>query len=317
MTDPCAFDPFPTTALAHDPLTQIVGLLRPSTTYSKLVEGHGRWRVPRIGIDRPFFCAVLEGACSFRLEDGEPVELRAGDFALVPSLVNDFTNTSLVPPPPGIDTWPVELAPGHYRLGEPGDPVTIRMVVGHCDFGSDDTQLLLSLLPRFVHVRGEPRLTTLVELVNGEARARRPGREVVMARLIEVLLIEALRTTSGPSAPPGLLRGLADERLSVALRAIHADPVHGWTIDELARVSALSRSSFHDRFRREVGLAPMEYLTAWRMALAKDLLRRERIGVAQVAARVGYTSASTFSTAFTRHVGQPPIVFAKGMPEPV
>ena len=81
---------------------------------------------------------------------------------------------------------------------------------------------------------------------------------------------------------------------------------------ELARTAALSRSAFFERFTRTVGLAPMEYLLAWRMAVAKDLLRRHEFGVAEVAERVGYGSASTFSTAFSRHVGQPPSRYARG-----
>ena len=185
------------------------------------------------------------------------------------------------------------------------------MLVGHCAFVADDAKLLVSLLPRLVHVRGHPRLTTLVELVNGETRADRPGREVVLARLLEVLLIEALRTTAGPTASPGLLRGLADDRLAVTLRHMHDRPTHAWSVAELARDAALSRSTFFERFRQEIGVTPMEYLLGWRMALAKDLLRREKVGVAQVAERVGYSSASTFSVAFARFVGTPPMVYAR------
>ena len=84
-----------------------------------------------------------------------------------------------------------------------------------------------------------------------------------------------------------------------------------WTVAELARTAGLSRSSFFDRFTRTVGLPPMEYLLAWRMAVAKDLLRRQDLGIDEVAERVGYGSASTFSTAFSRYVGQPPRRYAR------
>jgi transcriptional regulator GlxA family with amidase domain len=208
-----------------------------------------------------------------------------------------------------------ELSPGVFRLGRPSDPPNVRMLVGHCAFGSDDAQLLVSLLPQLVHVRGDRRLTTLVELVNDEIRAARPGREVVLAHLLEVLLIEALRSTTGSAAPPGLLRGLCDNRLAVALREMHKRPGQSWTVVDLAKKATLSRSTFFDRFRREVGVAPMEYLLGWRMALAKDLLRRERVGVAQIAERVGYSSASTFSVAFARHVGTPPAHYARAAPQ--
>ena len=134
---------------------------------------------------------------------------------------------------------------------------------------------------------------------------------MVLAHLLEVLLIEAFRSTTGPSAAPGLLRGLADERLAAALRRIHAEPMRSWTIDALAKEAALSRSTFFDRFRQEVGVAPMEYLFGWRMAIAKDLLRGGGVTIGEVAQRVGYSSSSTFSVAFTRQMGTPPTVYAR------
>jgi transcriptional regulator GlxA family with amidase domain len=178
-------------------------------------------------------------------------------------------------------------------------------------FDSPDAALLVSLLPALLHVRGVERLSVLVQLVAEESRQRRSGRELVLTRLVEVLLIEALRSTSGEDAPPGLLRGLADARLAPALRQMHAKLARPWTVAQLARTAALSRSAFFERFSRSVGLAPMEYLLAWRMSVAKDLLRRRELGLAEVAARVGYGSASTFSTAFSRHVGQPPGRYAR------
>ena len=132
-----------------------------------------------------------------------------------------------------------------------------------------------------------------------------------MAHLLEVLFIEALRSTAVTRASAGLLRGLADERLAVAIRRMHESPTRSWTVAQLAKEAALSRSAFFERFRRAVGVAPMEYLLAWRMALAKNLLRRKEGGMAEVAERVGYSSASTFSVAFTRHVGLPPTRYAR------
>ena len=88
-------------------------------------------------------------------------------------------------------------------------------------------------------------------------------------------------------------------------------PTHDWSVAELAKEAALSRSTFFERFGRTVGVAPMEYLLAWRMALAKDLLRRNAGGVAEIAERVGYRSASTFSAAFSRHVGRSPTQYAR------
>jgi AraC-like DNA-binding protein len=87
---------------------------------------------------------------------------------------------------------------------------------------------------------------------------------------------------------------------------MHESPTTAWTVAQLAKESALSRSAFFERFNRAVGVAPMEYLLAWRMAVAKNLLRQSDIGIAEVAQRVGYSSASTFTVAFARHVGVTP-----------
>jgi len=296
-----------------DPLAQVVGLLQPSASFSKLVIASGAWSVRRSADGRPFYCAVLEGSCRLSIAGRESIRLDEGDFVLVPAAY-DVATSSLEPPPVGGEPQQVEITPGVIRLGCPDDAPNIRMLVGHFALVADDARLMVSLLPQLLHVHGQDRLTTLVEQVNGETRASRPGRDVVLARLLEVLLIEALRSTTGPAAPPGLLRGLADNHLAVALRRMHEAPAHGWTVAELAREAALSRSTFFERFRREVGVSPIEYLQAWRMALAKDLLRRNRLGVARVAETVGYGSASTFSVAFARHVGMPPRQYAREHP---
>ncbi len=294
-----------------DPLAEVVALLQPGARHSKLVHGASPWRVRRSDFGEPFYCVVLEGGCRIAVDGHDPLELDAGDFALIPVAWN-VTLASLVEPPPGEHTAaPKPLGHGEFRIGPPDGAVDLRMVAGHCSFGSTDASLLVSLLPKFVHVRGEQRLATLVQLVRDETRATRPAREVVLARLLEVLLIEALRSSAGTNAPPGLVRGLADARLAVAIRGMHEHPRRPWTVAELAKEAALSRSTFFERFQREVGVAPMEYLLAWRMALAKDLLRRNAGRMAEIAERVGYSSASTFSVAFTRHVGRPPTQYAR------
>jgi AraC-like DNA-binding protein len=294
-----------------DPLTEVVGLLQPGARYSKVVAAAGSWRVRRVDAGLPFYAVVLEGACQLTVDGQAPLLLQAGDFVLVPA-AQPFTNSSVEPPGPDVpDTLPTLLPDGTYRVGETSDPPDVRMLVGHCSFGSPDAALLVSLLPRLVHVRGEPRLTALVQLVVDETRAQRPARDEVLVRLLEALLIEALRSTQGMATSPGLVRGLADARLAAALRGVHEQPAHAWTVASLAKEAALSRSAFFERFSRAVGMAPMSYLLAWRMALARRLLRDDALGVADVAERVGYSSASTFSVAFTRHVGQPPARYAR------
>ena len=293
-----------------DPLAEVVALLQPAARFSKFVLGASPWRIRRSDAGQPFYCVILEGGCRLAIDGHEPIELLSGDFALIPAAYG-VAMSSLQPPPEGVESAPpVAIGNGEFRIGPAGAAIDARMMAGHCSFGSPDAALLVSLLPQFVHVRGEERLATLVQLVRDESRAQRPAREVVLSRLLEVLLIEALRS-AGTDASPGLVRGLADSRLAAAIRGMHERPTHPWTVPELAKEAALSRSTFFERFNRAIGVSPMQYLLTWRMALAKDLLRRREGRVSDIAERVGYSSASTFSVAFTRHVGQPPTHYAR------
>lgn len=293
-----------------DPLAEIVTFLQPAARFSKLVECAGAWRIHRQGVGEPFFCAVLDGRCRVRV-DGQPAMLlQAGDFVLVPAM-HDLVNESVDEPAGRSVTVPTEVGEGRFRVGRQDGPADLRMRIGHCKFGSPDAALLVPLLPQVVVARGEPRLVTLMHLVGDETRAQRPARELVLERLLEVLLIEAMRCGTQTAAGPGLSRALADTRLSAALCALHARPEHPWTVAELAAQASMSRSAFFARFSRTVGLAPMAYLLVWRMALAKRLLRARELGMDQVAERVGYGSASTFSVAFARHAGMPPARYAR------
>ena len=294
-----------------DPLSEVIALLQPRTVFSKRISGAGRWAVRYSDFGQPSFCAVLEGRCRLAVDGERPLTLEAGDFVLLPATPG-FTMSGFEPvKPERIDPKVTRSPTGEVRHGTRGGRPDVRMLGGYFIFQSPDASLLVSLLPAVIHVRGVPRLSVLVRLVGDESNEQRSGRDLVLTRLVEVLLIEALRSTSGEDAPPGLLRGLADARLAPAIRQMHGQLARSWTVAELAKSAALSRSAFFDRFTRTVGLPPMEYLLAWRMAVAKDLLRREDVGLDEVAERVGYSSASTFSTAFSRHVGRPPGRYAR------
>jgi AraC-like DNA-binding protein len=295
----------------NDPLSEIIALLQPRTVFAKRISGAGRWGVRYAEFGQPSFCAVLEGSCRLAVDGQRALTLEAGDFILLPATPG-FTMSGFEPVrPERIDPKVTPSPTGEVRHGTRGGRPDVRLLGGYFVFDAPDAALMVSLLPALVHVRGVERLSVLVRLVGDESTAHRSGRDLVLTRLVEVLLIEALRSTSGDDAPPGLLRGLADARLAAAIRQMHAQLARSWTVPELAKAAALSRSTFFERFTRTVGLPPMEYLLALRMAVARDLLRRHDHGIAEVAERVGYGSASTFSTAFNRHVGQPPGRYAR------
>lgn len=240
------------------------------------------------------------------------LKLKQNDFILIPA-AHWFTMASIDPGSDGGSGDPLAVTKlgDETRHGDPAGLPNMRTLVGRLAFGSPDAALLVALLPRLIHVRGQKRLATIVQLIRSEAQENRPAREMVLERLLQVLLIEAIRSASDNMTSPGLLRGLADARLAVAIRRMHEEPGRDWTVEQFANEAALSRSVFFDRFRNEVGVSPMEYLLSWRMALAKNLLRRREGGIKQIAERVGYGSASAFSVAFTRFVGMPPTRYAR------
>ncbi|MEX6508145.1 AraC family transcriptional regulator [Jiella sp. M17.18] len=295
-----------------DPLTEIVQLLQPSADFSKLVTARGVWRVHRTERGRPFYCVLLSGTARLDIDGADPRALEAGDFILIPEAQNFAMSSASLPPDAPRTTDPVRQPDGTFRLGSDDAPEPARLLVGYCVFGAPDSTLLLSLLPRVIHIRGVDRLTTLVEFIGEETARRQPGREAIVARLLEVLLIEALRATHDGSQASGLLRGLADERLSCALHRMHENTARSWTVDELAKEAGLSRTVFFERFRNTVGVAPMEHLTSWRMAIAKRLLGEHR-RVEEVAEDVGYGSSAAFATAFRRRFGVSPAQFSRGL----
>lgn len=292
-----------------DPVAEVVLLLKPMPSIAKQVSGAGQWLVERTELGSPFYCAVVEGDCVMMIAGRQPMLLSAGDFVLVPETFS-FTMRSVVPPPRSALAQRLETSPGVFRLGDPDAEAEMRAMVGHCTFGSDDRMLLVSLLPEVVHVRGEDRLMALVQMINEETGASRTAREIVLSHLLEVLFIEALRSTGSTQAPPGLLRGMADPQLAPILRRIHEDPARNISVDSLAKEAAMSRSTFYTRFQREIGMTPMDYVTRWRMALAKQMLRK-KVATAEIAQRVGYGSASAFSVAFSRHVGRSPGAYSR------
>lgn len=314
---PSSFEagPQPPFADTSDPLAAIISLLRPQTVLSKIVSGAGKWSIRKPRYEDPAFCLLLDGSCFLDLDGVGALELSEGDFVLLPETPG-FTLAS------DLKISPELVAFDHSRetrYGAESEPATMRMLGGYFHFDRTHAQLLVKLLPSVVHIRreepGATRLRSIVELIGEEADAHRPGRVLILERLVQVLLVEALRFRPASVAreEQGLLAGLSDPALARTLRQIHIDVTRRWTVEQLARTAGMSRATFAERFARKVGMPPMQYLLEWRVALAKDMLRRERPSLAEVAEKIGYQSASAFSTAFTRVTGRSPSEFARSI----
>jgi AraC-like DNA-binding protein len=303
-----------------DALTDVIKLLRPATVLLGSMSARGRWGVRVPEQPGPTFYFVTQGRCWFRTNDAEPVELQEGAYILSAKPFSD----SFLSEPNGQtelsdDAFKARhTVDGEIRVGDEGPGPATRVLGGLIQCDPANADLLIGLLPRLVHVPATEqtavRLRALVSIILEEAADTRPGRDAVLCRLIEVMLIETLRRETAVWAPhAGLLGGLADPQLAQALGHIHADVARSWTVGELARRVGMSRSVFARRFSEAVGVAPVEYLLSWRMALAKDVLLRGRGTLEEIAETVGYKSASAFSTAFSHRVGCPPSEYASSL----
>jgi len=223
--------------------------------------------------------------------------------------------------PPG-DAAEVTLYPGdvvfrpHGRAHTlSGDGPTVTICGG---YRLDETRIhpLLTELPELVRlsVSGETvadaGLRTTVDLLAAELERSRPGRDAIVAALLDLLLAQMLRTwlDNGPAvtATTGWAAALQDPVVSAALHAMHDDPARPWTVATLAAAGGLSRAPFARRFAARTGRPPLTYLTWWRMTTASRLLRDTDASISTVAARVGYTSEFAFAAAFKRHFGTAP-----------
>jgi AraC-like DNA-binding protein len=300
-----------------DPLAAVIELLRPQTVLSKIVSGRGRWSVRYPAYEDPSFGLLLDGSCFLDADGVGPVELREGDFILLPATPGFTMASDLALEPTVVAPTPNVVEARH---GAKGGTPTMRMLGGFFRFDRANKELIVRFLPSAVLIRngetGATRLRRVAELIGEETSTSRPGRELILERLVEVLLVEALRFRPAEARrqEQGLLAGLADPALARALRQIHEDVARAFTVADLARTAGMSRAVFAERFTRKVGMPPMQYLFEWRIALAKDALRKERAPLAEIAQMIGYQSASAFSTAFSRHTGCSPSAFARSSP---
>lgn len=295
-----------------DPLSDVIALLRPNTAISKPISGRGRWGVRYAAHAAPGFTIVLKGACWVAFEGETPWKLEQGAFLLLPA-TPAFTLSSH----PGIACVARDPMDVPVRHGEQEGEADFEALGGTFRIEAANASLLLALLPRRIHVppsdgRAE-RLRRLIDLVVEECGRDEPGKDMILRRLLEVLLVEALRRRglATDETPAGLLDGLRDPALARVLAGLHADVRADWTVAGLARIAGQSRSAFAARFGAALGCGPIEYLARWRMALAKDALLHGTKSLDRIAEEIGYESASAFSTAFRKRLGCPPGKFAR------
>ena len=262
---------------------------------------------------------VAEGRCEVSLPGADALSARAGDLIVIPggeahSLGSDLSRRPVPGGPLVVQRGPDDVP--QVRHG--GGGTVTRMVCGYlaCDSSLFDT--VLAALPRVmvVDMHEGPRaqwLTASIQFSIAESAAQRAGSATVLAKLSELLFVEAIRRhiEGLPPDQAGWLSGLRDRFVGKTLALIHSKPAHPWTVDELAGAVGLSRSALAERFGALVGQPPMQYLTRWRLQLAADLMRSGARNLASVAADVGYESEAAFSRAFKRELGMTPAAWRR------
>jgi AraC-like DNA-binding protein len=250
--------------------------------------------------------AVVTGRAWLWLDDPRAaLELVPGDVALV----RGGPDHRVAHRPDAICLSPEHFRTRHVGEEQSGDPEATVFLCGAYRFSGDVGRGLLDALPPMLRLPpgDDDALHDVIGLLSRELATPEPGQQTVLDRLLDVVLVHAIRTAfrQSPDAPRWY-RASADPRLGVALRAMHTDAGHRWTVPELAKLSGLSRAAFARAFQHALGQAPMQYLAEWRMTLARDHLRSGELTLGQIADRTGYTSAYAFAAAFRRHHGQPP-----------
>jgi AraC-like DNA-binding protein len=250
--------------------------------------------------------AVVQGRAWLWLDDPQAsLELAPGELALV----RGGPDHHIAHEPAAACLEPAEFKARHANDEHSDDRRATVFLCGAYRFSGDVGEGLLSALPQVLPLSaavGDP-LHDVIAVLSRELAASEPGQQTLLDRLLDILLILAIRTSfKTSSSAPRWFQASADSRLSAALQAIHDDAARAWTVPALAAVSGLSRAAFARSFQRALGQAPMQYVTTWRMTLARDYLRTGQPTLAQVAERTGYASPYAFAAAFRRHHGQPP-----------
>jgi AraC-like DNA-binding protein len=267
---------------------------------------------------------ITEGSCSARLADdpGSTIHLNAGELLVVPQGEAHIFGSALDLSPAlagPLLAIQLETAPGQVMtLSYGGGGPPTRVVCGFLACDGTLGNPLLSALPRLfkIDMRNDPQsawLESSLRFAVTEAAQWRAGSAIVLARLSELLFVEAVRRCIDalPADRKGWLAGVRDRFVGPALSMLHAQPAHSWTVDELARKVGLSRSALAQRFTDLLGQPPMQYLARWRLQIASHELLIGSKPLAALAEQVGYDSEPAFNRAFKREFGMPPAAWRK------
>ncbi|MEM1435517.1 MAG: AraC family transcriptional regulator [Pseudomonadota bacterium] len=287
-----------------DALDQLLATFRLKTDVINNAQYCGDWAIDTSGTGKASFHIIAHADCYIRSDDlHEVVHLETGDCVLFPRdskhLLSNVAECNL----PSNQQTAVSYEEG---LKEDG----VGLICGYFHFKQNAASSLLDMLPDAIVIQrltANPNIATLMDLMISESLQTSAGTEAVVDRLAEALFVIILKEFVEQSEQgEGLAAALRDRKIHKALVGMQAEPHAKWSVEKLAELAAMSRSSFAARFKALLGESPMEYLVRWRMQIAYNLLDEENLPVLEVAARCGYESEASFAKAFKRVIGVGP-----------
>jgi AraC-like DNA-binding protein len=298
----------------QDPLGGLLHLLKMNSvfyTHSDLTTPWG-FSIPAIPKSLMFHL-VVEGHCFIEVE-GIKTRLEAGDFMMLPHgkghKLFDQANSEC----PELFDLPIQSVSEFYEtLTYGGGGETTILLCGAVSFDHPIAERLLDTMPSYIKIDSQLQETNkiihqVIEMVADETLSASLGGEAVITRLADILVIHALRAwlSSEKRINKGWLAAMSDNALSKAMLAIHQNPEKSWSVELLAKEAYMSRTTFSERFKQVVGETPLNYLTKWRMDLAKSKLLLTKESILEIALGLGYQSEAAFSRAYKKVMGEAP-----------
>lgn len=274
---------------------------------------------------RAVFYMLMRGSCYLEVEgEDKPVTLTGGDVVMLPHgtahVLRDSLDSLAVP----IEELLSGGCPTQKSIEHGGGGCKSMMVAGYFSFENRIGANFLDPLQLVVHLESEevakvPYLDSILKFIAEESTSNAPGAQTIVEKLTDVLFVEILRahiaqlekSDESCKRHAGIMRAMIDPQLGNALKEIHSDLQHAWTVEELAKRVNMSRTGFAVKFAQKAGISPLDYVRKWRMQRAGDFLRQGMDNLEEIAARVGYESGAAFSKAFKREMGIPPGTYRK------